>query len=55
MERFSPPGSVAITSGNHTPGNRYYSDVLDTFRLHPPASTQALLKALSCSYNCRQL
>ena len=44
-----------LSSGNRTPGSRFYSDLLDTFLLHPPARTQASFKALGCSYNCRQL
>ena len=49
---FSPTRSV--TSGNCTPGSRFYSDLLDTLAdsiyIH-----QVVLKALGCSYNCRRL
>ena len=45
-----------LSSGNRTPGNRFYSDLLDTLAdLHPPAHTQASLKSLGCSYNCMRL
>ena len=45
------------TSGNRTPGSRFYSDLLDTWAdcLYPPARTPASFKALGCSYNCRRL
>jgi len=42
------------TSGNRTPGSRFYSD-FGIPRLHPPAHTQASFKALGCSYNCMRL
>jgi len=37
-----------LSSGNHTPGSRFYSDLLDTLAdLHLPAHTQASLKSLA--------
>jgi len=44
-----------ITSGNRTPGSRFYSALLGRLRLHPPAHTQVSFKALGSSYNCMRL
>jgi len=35
---------LVITSGNRTPGSRFYSDLLDT-SLYPPARTQGCSSA----------
>jgi len=45
---------LLVSSANHTPGSRLYSD-LGRIHLHPPAHTQASFKALGCIYNCRRL
>ena len=48
--------SYIVSSGNRTPGSRFYSDFLDTLAdsvcIH---QLVALFKALGCWYNCRQL
>ena len=52
--RYTVSFSCIVSSGNHTPGSRFYSEILDT-SLHPPARTQTSFKALGCSCNCRRL
>jgi len=46
---------MSFTSGNRTPGSRFYSDLSDTSFLHPPARIQASFKALGYAYNWRRL
>ena len=47
-----------ITSGNRTPGSRFYSDLLDTsVSIHQLVLKRcsSALQALGCSHNCRRL
>ena len=48
---FSPTRSVS--SGNRTPGSRFYSDLLDT--LADSICIHQLVLKPGCSYNCRRL
>ena len=49
--------SFFFTSGNRTPGSRFYSDLLDTLAdsvcIHQLVSS--VVQRLGCSYNCRRL
>ena len=46
---------IDVTSGNRTPGSRFYSDLLDTFVCIHQLVLKRRSKALGCSCNCRRL
>jgi len=43
------------SSGNRTPGSRFYSDLLETSVCMHQLVDKASFKAIGCSYNCKRL